>query len=50
MLVSILNQAKLVAFVNYKRLEIKRKGGIGELGSIYIYIYSSKEGDAWLVA
>jgi phosphatidylglycerophosphatase A len=40
MLVSISNQAKLVAFVNYRRLEIKRKGGLGELGSKqkkYIY-------------
>jgi hypothetical protein len=26
-------EAKLVAFLNYRRLEIKRKGGLGELGS-----------------
>jgi hypothetical protein len=39
MLVTISNQAKLVAFVNYRRLEIKRKGGLGELGSKQKYIY-----------
>jgi len=55
MLVSISNQAKFVAFVYYRRLEIKRKGGLGELGSVYIYIYISyflaqKEGNVWLVA
>jgi hypothetical protein len=33
MLVSISNQAKLVAFINYRRLEIKWKGSLGELGS-----------------
>jgi len=38
MLINILNQAKFVAFVNYRRLEIQRKGGLGELGS-YLFIY-----------
>jgi len=53
MLVCILNQTKLVAFVNYRRLEIKLK--LGKLGSyIYIYIayfltHFSKEINAWLV-
>jgi hypothetical protein len=44
MLVKISNQAKLVAFVNYRRLEIKRKGGLGELGNKLgnkLYIYSA---------
>jgi len=42
MLVSISNQVKLVAFINYRRLEIKRKGGLEELESKqkYIYFYS----------
>jgi hypothetical protein len=37
MLISISNQTKLVAFINYRRLEIKQKGGLRKLRS-YTYI------------